>query len=357
MREDFVTRLQLQLRDAAEREAQRGGFGRTLRGARWRLGSPLLAGAVAALALVVAIAAGSVLLRDDTAPAGPHVVATLELTDNPEQILSAFGAVWITDPVAGEVVRVDPERRAVTARIHVGSTPHITIQEVGRELWAIGDRPAEVLRIDPATNRVASSFTLRDLRGRPFQALDVLADDRSVWAVSAEGALRLDPRTGAAQDLVAPATGANEARWITLGEDTLWVYGTNGEIRRFDAATGAPEGRLRPQLDGTQWFGPLAGDLIAANGEGRVARLDGRTGAVRWQRILGDQIPAAAYGNGLLWYFVTHEHEPARLVALDPRDGAVASSTTTPGFGASGMAVIGDEVWINDVGRTLVVAR
>ncbi len=352
-----MTRLQLQLREAAEREAHGGALGHALRGARWRLGSPALAGAVAALVLLLAVGAGALLLRDDPVPAGPRLVATVELTGNPEQLLPAFGAVWIADPVAGEIVRVDPERRAVTGRIPVGLTQRITMEPVGGELWAIGAQPGTLLRIDPATNRIADRIALRDPNGRPFQALGVLANDRSVWAVNAEGALRLDPRTGEARQLVAPAAGGNEAQGIELGNETLWVYGTNGVIRRFDAATGAPQGRILPQLAGTQWFGDLGGDLMATNGDGRAARLDGRTGAVRWQRQLGERIHAAAYGTGLWWHFVTQPSQPARLVALDARDGAVVSSTTMPGFGSTGMAVVGDEIWIDDAGgKTLIVA-
>ena len=358
MREDFVTRLQVQLRDAADREVRGGPVGHAFRGTRWRLGSPAFAGAAAALALLIAVGAGALLLRDDTAPAGPHVVATLELTGNPERLVPAFGAVWIADPVAGEIVRVDPDGRAVTARIPVGAAQRISLEPVGRQLWAIGAHPATVLRIDPATNQVAGTITLRDLGGRDFQALDVLANDRAVWAVSAEGALRLDPRTGAALQRVAVPQGGNEARWITLSQDTLWVYGTDGVVRRFDAATGAPEGRLRPQLGGTQQFGDLSGDLIGTNGDGRVARMDGRTGAMGWQRVVGERIHAGDYGAGLLWYFATRAGEPARLVALDPRDGAVVSSAPMPIFGATGLAVVGHEVWVDDAGgKTLVVSR
>jgi hypothetical protein len=358
MREDFVTRLQLQLREAAEREARGGALGHALRGARWRLGSPVLGGAVAALALLLAVGAGALLLRDDTTPAGPRIVATLELTGNPEQLVHAFGAVWIADPVAGQVVRVDPERRAVTARTRVGSAQRITIAPVGRELWAIGGDPAEVLRIDPATSRVAGTITLRHPGGRRFQALDVLAGDRAVWAVGAEGALRLDPRTGTTLQRVAAPRGGHETRWVALGDDTLWVYGTDGVIRRFDAASGAPQGELRPHLAGTQVFGDLGGDLVGADGDGRVARMDGRTGAIRWQRVVGERSHAVDYGAGLLWYFTTRAGEPARLVAVDPRGGAVVSSTPMPIFGATGLAVIGDEVWIDDPGgRTLVVER
>jgi hypothetical protein len=355
MKEDFVTRLQLQLRDAAEREARRPASARRLRDARR---SPATAAAVAAAALLLVVAAGAVLLRDDTVPAGPRVVAELELTGNPTQLLPAFGAVWIADATAGEVVRVDPERRAVTARIPVGTAQQLSLQAVGRELWAIGAQPDELLRIDPATDRIAGTVPLRDPRGRPFPALAVLANDRAVWAVSAEGAVQLDPSTASAIRLVAPPRGGHETRWAALGESILWIYGTDGVIRRFDAATGAPAGRLQPQLPGTQLFGDLGGDLVGHDGNGRVARMDGATGAVAWQRIVGERIHADDAGGGLVWQFVTAPDRPARLVALDPRDGAVVSSTDLPVFGATGLAVVGDEVWVDDAGgKTLVVAR
>ncbi len=353
-----MTRLQLQLREAAEREAHGSTLGHALRGARWRLGSPVFAGAAAALVLLVAIGAGALLLRDDTAPAGPRVVATLELTGNPEQLVPAFGAVWIADPVAGDVVRVDPERRAVTARIPVGSDQRITMQPVGSELWAIGPEPTQLLRIDPRSNRVTGRIRLRAPAGRPFPALDLLASDRAVWAVGPEGALRVDARTGAGRRLIATPTRGNEARWVALGQDALWVYGTDGAIRRFDPLSGAARGRIRPELPGTEGFEDFDGDLIAFGAGARVARMDGRDGAVRWERAMADRIHTGAFGAGLTWLYVTRAREGDRLVALDPRDGAVAASLPLDGFGASGMAVVGDEVWINQPGGdTVVVGR
>jgi outer membrane protein assembly factor BamB len=354
MNQDFVTRLQLQLREAAEREA---GRGRAARGARDALRSPALAAAIAAAALVLAIATGALLLRDDATVAGPRVVERLSLTGNGERILPAFGAVWIADPVAGDIVRVDPDRRAVTARVEIGAHS-IAMNAVGRELWAVGDRPDRVLRIDPASARITGRIALRTSAGAPFPALQIVANDRAVWAVSAEGALRLDPRTGAGRRLIARPAGGVEPRWITLGDETLWVYGTDGTIRRFDGATGAPDGRLRPAVDGIQWFGDLGGDLIAMSGEGLVARLDGRTGAVRWQRRAGERLHADGYGLGRIWAYVTRPGRPNRLVALDPRNGAELSATRMPGFGATGLAVVGDEVWVSeDGGRTVVVAQ
>ena len=349
-----MTRLQLQLRDAAEREAQRGPLGRAARDA---LRSPALAGAVAALALVLAVGAGALLLRDDTTPAGPAVVAQVEFTGNPEQLIAAFGSVWIADPVAGEIVRVDSERRAVTARIAVGSALGLAMEPVGGELWAIGADETRLLRIDPATDRVTDRVPLRTPDGRSFPAFQVLASDRAVWAVSGEGALRLDPQTGAGLQLVAAPSGGHEPRWITLGEDVLWVYGTDGTIRRFDPVTGAARGRIRPQLPGTEGFDDLDGDLMAFDAGGRYGRMDGSTGAVRWQRAVGDRIHSGNHGSGLVWLHVTRAGDGDRLVALDPRDGAVVSSTSMPGFGSTALAVVGDEVWLNEPGGDTIIVR
>jgi outer membrane protein assembly factor BamB len=355
MSEDFMSRLQLQLRDAAERESRRGAPGRA---ARDLIRSPVLAGAAAAVVLLLAVGTGALLLRDEEPPAGPRVVDRLALTGNPAQLVPAFGAVWIADAVAGEVVRVDARERAVAARIPVGPAQRIVMQPVGDRLWVLGERPDRVLQIDPATNRVAGRIALRAPGGRTFPAVELLANDRDVWAVSGEGALRLDPRTGAGRVLVARPTARNEARWITLGGDTLWVYGTDGAIRRFDASDGAARGRFVPQMAEAQWFWDIGGDLLGVTGAGRVARVDGRTGAVRWERAVAERIHADTYGGGLIWIYGTRAGAPSRLVALDPRDGETVSSTALPGFGAAGAAVIGDEVWVDDTGgRTIVVRR
>ena len=168
MTEDFVTRLGLQLRDAAEREARRSAPARALRS---RPAVPALA--LGAVVLVLAVAAAALWLRGDDAPplpATPTVIAELELTPNPEQIVPAFGSIWIADPVAGTLVRVDPGSRAVLARIPVGSAPFINPQPVGDELWAVNSDSARLTRIDPRTNRVLARSALRTPAGRPFAA-------------------------------------------------------------------------------------------------------------------------------------------------------------------------------------------
>jgi hypothetical protein len=354
MREDFVSRLQLQLRDAAEREAQKGAFAHPLRRARWRLSSPVVATSLAALLVVLAVAAGALLLRDEPEPAGPHVVARLELTGNPEQVVSAFGSLWIGDPVAGEVVRVDPASRRVTARIPVGVGQQLELQPVGRELWVVGARPTEAVRVDPATNSIAGRVPFRTTAGRPFLALRVLASPPGVWAIGDEGALRLAPSPGM---LVSPPTTASQTRMIAVGAEVLWSLRTNGRIQRFDAATGEQVGAFRPGLAGTFFIAGLGPDLIAL-GDGTIARLDGSDGRVIWERSLGEHVNRFDIADGLIWVHTTTAREPDRLTALTAASGKTVASAALDTFGATGLAVNGREIWIDTAGgKTLVVRR
>jgi streptogramin lyase len=357
MREDFVTRLQLQLRDAAEREARTGTLGHALRGARWRLTSPAVAPALTALLVAIAVGAGALLLRGEPEPAVPRVVATLELTGNPEEMISAFDSIWISDPVAGDVVRVDPATRRVLARIPVGTAQQIVIEPVGEELWVLSAQPTEALRIDPATDAVSGRVRLRTPAGRPFPATQVFAPPSGVWAVGSEGALRLDPATGAARTLVSRPTADSEVRVIGVGPDDLWSLRTDGRIQRFDATTGKLDGVFTPGLEGTSFIAGLGHDLLALAG-GTIARLDGTTGRMIWERSLGEHVNRFDTADGLIWVHTTAAGKPDRLTAVAADSGRTVTSTSLDTFGATGLAVEGREIWIDTAGgRTIVVRR
>jgi DNA-binding beta-propeller fold protein YncE len=357
MREDFVTRLKLQLRDAAEREARGGSLAHTLRDTRWRLSSPALAAGLAVILGVIAVAAGALLLRDEPQPATPRVVATLHLTGNPEGMLSAFGSLWIADPVAGDVVRVDPQTRRVVARIHVGSTLGIAIEPVGNELWVVSDQPAVVERIDPASNTISGRLRLRTPDGRTFQAFQVLPSPRGVWLAGSEGTLRVDPSTGDGLALVAAPTADSDPSGVAIGDQDLWSLRTDGRIERFDAATGRPLGDFSPGLRAPQFIAGFGRDLLAL-APGAIARLDGTTGRVIWQRALGEHVDAFDAAEGLIWVHSTAAREPDQLTALAAGSGKTVTSTALETFGSTGLAVTGQEIWIDTTGgKTIVVRR
>ncbi len=293
MKEDFVTRLQLQLRDAAAREARRGAFGHAFLRTRRQIMSPAAAGGLAALLAVIAVVAGVVLLRDEPEPSAPRVVANLDLTGNPAQILSAYGSVWIADSVAGDVVRVDPETRRVLARIPVGTGVDLVMEPVEGELWVRSDDATELERIDPATDRIVGRVPLRTPAGEPFGARSVLSSPGGVWAIDLEGALQLDPRTGRGLRVVGARTAETDVRGFALGEDVLWSLRTDGRIQRYDAGTGEQLGDFASGLEGADGIFGYGPDVMAGIGN-TFARLDGSTGRVLWERSIGDRVNASA---------------------------------------------------------------
>src|SRR5919107_1061033 len=178
--EDFTTRLQLQLREAAEREERRGPAARriaTVRGTlapRLALG-PALAAAAPGLVLRVArgalTAGGSDRGPEPATPPGPRVVGTVPIGDalNGGGI-AAFGAVWVSDSGRGQIVKVDPDSRRVTAPIPVEGETEMTAAD--GSLWAVrnasGTPSGPLLRIDPRTGRIVRRIALRTPAGDPF---------------------------------------------------------------------------------------------------------------------------------------------------------------------------------------------
>jgi len=122
MSQDFTTRLQLQLREAALREELRGPLGRRLAGLRQGMPGPavLAAAALAAAVVVAVVIAGGIRWGGEEPVAKPKVVANFALADNLGSITSGFGAVWAADTKNLEALRVDPRTHAVTARIRTG---------------------------------------------------------------------------------------------------------------------------------------------------------------------------------------------------------------------------------------------
>jgi streptogramin lyase len=110
MSEQFETKLQLQIRAAAQRQERRGVLGRL------RLSLPaaltvVAAALAAALLLAVAIVGGLRWAGDEDVVTAPRVVANVTLADNLGTLDSGFGAVWIADTAKGQILRLDPRSR------------------------------------------------------------------------------------------------------------------------------------------------------------------------------------------------------------------------------------------------------
>ena len=143
---EFETRLRLALREAAEREAERGRAGRAVARSRstWvvtrRSSVPAAAavlGTVLALAVMTVFLTRSGSQREAVHP--PKIVARFALGESLGGTAGAYGSAWATDTGPDRLLRVDPDSRRVTVRFPVEGD--VAMAAAGGTLWALNEGP------------------------------------------------------------------------------------------------------------------------------------------------------------------------------------------------------------------------
>ena len=198
-------------------------------------------------------------------------------TAAPYNLWAGAGSLWSADDRAGEIVRVDPARRRVVARIPVGDGPADMVFRGGRA-WVINHRDLALVVIDTATNRARKLVTLAVPNGAP---------ERIAWAagslwVTGRGTdlLRLDPDTGATKATFEIGAGGID---VVASAGAVWVpsrsaavdargFPTMEALRRVDPATGAVTTPVRPKgrVDVHGLVPYRSGVLLADNTGGRL---------------------------------------------------------------------------------------
>jgi len=353
MSHDFVTALQLQLREAAEREERRGALRRAL------APRPVLAGAVAVVLLLALVAVVGGLQWGDRAErqAAPRVVANLPLSSSLGPVAAGFGAVWVVDDAKGRLLRVDPRTRRVVQAIRVAGP--LLVGAGAGAVWVI-DEGGSLIRIDPRTNRVTSRLPVREeLARRGVEAsLPVAIEiaDGVPWLVTDRGALRLEPTTGKATGFI--KLSDESARSVALAEDGYWVLTRDARLLRYDLDSGRRATELPVRLNDASGVVPTTvGPLLVAN-DGRIARVSLSDGKLAWSRQVsaGFTAPGVQIGDAL-WIHAVGDATPDRAMAFDVATGATRAATRLPEFGATGAARVGNELWITTPTGKLMVIR
>jgi hypothetical protein len=351
MSDDFTARLRVQLRDAALREERRGALSRTMSAARPRPAVAIgafAAATVAGVLLLVTVFLGSP--NPEPATPGPRVVANVAVADQlavgPPR--AAFGSVWLSDPSRGAVVRVDARTRRVTARISVGSEAALEVS--AGSAWALPRPSTALVRIDPRTNRVVGRVAL----GQTFAQSGLVASDSRVWAIGLNGAVAVDP----ARDRVTgrirySAAGFQVVDAFVRGRE-LWMTTSDGTVRRYDARTGRPRGRLPWKTSAALY--PFGDQLIAVPRPGSsVALVDPRTGRARWRAPIGGEIHEADVVRGRVYLAGTDARGREHFWVLEGRTGRSLGTVAVPAFSVSGLVPVGSDVWLPTLGGRVVV--
>jgi hypothetical protein len=357
MTDDFVTRLGVALRDAADREERRRAPARALWTA-WATvprvsPSPMLATLVAGLVLAAA-AYGVVSFRSqDATPAGPEVVARLAPAGALDMVVPGFGSAWLTDTDSDTLLRMDPATRRVTARIPTNGAMAIA---PGKDALWVGLRQANhesrLLRIDPRTNRIAARLSLPDVPGAwGWGAVPVLVNG-NLWVLGGEAAVRIDQASGRPTAQVRTARDGYLTRSFAAAGGDLWVQISDGRLLRLDGATGKREATLR-MPDATD-ITDLGMDALFFVDRASLSRVDSRLHAL-WRTPIPSIGPAVA-ADGRLWVETTGRRGD-RILTVDPRNGSVGQSIDVGEFGAKWIDPVGSEVWMTTAGGHVVILR
>jgi hypothetical protein len=369
MSEQFTTKLQLQLREAAQREERRSPLGSRVAGVRLGMPGPRALGAAAlvAAAVLALVLVGGLRWGTENTTVGPHVVADVALADNLGQIATGFGSVWASDR-SGGVLRIDPRTRTVRQRIQVGGYDNAPggnplLNAGAGAVWVIAqptslERPARLLRIDPATGKVTARLQPRHPDGRVFPAADLQFLGGVPYLIGSDGALELDPATGRTVRYIKTELPAGEPfpLWLTGDDENLWLLTRDQRIVRYGLRSGRAEQTLPVRLAAVLGVVPTKAGLVLANGSGELALANRDDGHLEWQRQLGTAADAPLpVGNSLYVHATALDGGRDRLVAMDLRSGDVRSSVVLPQFGLAGMTVVGDELWLSTPGGHVMI--
>jgi hypothetical protein len=361
--QDFITTLQLQLREAALRDERRGPVATRLVRARRELPGPApvaAALAVALLALAVALGAGALRGKPEPADPAPRVVAVEQVAGGLQYLAPGFGSAWSFDAAGRAVVRIDQATRRVVARIPVAGDAVVATGAgavwalAGDLLYAGDEGPVELLRIDPRTNRVVARIPIRAPGGARISPNGLQVRAGVVLVTGYEATLRIDPRRNVPAALI--ATG-RDPRGIVLDGDDLWVLPRSGTLRRFDVRTGRAEDR-RPIIGpgDARLFPGAYGGLIASGAPGIVGRLDPANRRLVWQAKMSAPVFGALAVRDRVWVHLRRgDHD--ELVVLDAASGRKRGELTLPAPGVSGIAQVGEELWVATPTGKLVVIR
>jgi hypothetical protein len=282
--------------------------------------------------------------------------------DNLGDVVTAAGDAWMSDPVAGSVLRLDGRDGRVLARIPVAG--RVDLAADGRSVWALRwggrfwRRPnGPLLQINPLTNRILQRIPLRVPSGDPVVAFGVLAGENSIWVWGPRHVLRFDVATRLVIDAVV-GDRHGELTGAALVHGGLIAVTADGHLVRFDAWTGTRTRAGRAPVTAVE-LRAVAGRRVLATAHGTLYALDVDTGRLVWSRRLGFHVGAIVRSGGIvLAQGAALGDLGDRLWAIDVRTGRVLATMVLPSFGTAGMAAVDGALWITiATGQVMVLPR
>jgi DNA-binding SARP family transcriptional activator/DNA-binding beta-propeller fold protein YncE len=310
------------------------------------LGVLIVAGAAAALGIVLATGSGSarVTVVPDSVAAldakSGRVVADVPVGGRPVGMAVGEGALWVTNADDGTLLRIDPENRRIVETIGLGGDLNYVCVGFG-SVWVAGGNDETLFRIDPQRNAVQATLrfgTADPLAPRPV--FFVTCGERLVWITRGDSVLGIDPRSNAVVATI--PTGATYD--LSSGGGDVWVTTRSERLLRIDESTRSETAsRQLPDGAGAQTFDANELWLIVFSQRAQVLHLDPssltQSGAVS---ISKGFVIALAVTRDEVW---VADHEDGVVSRID-RKSLVVTGTTKVGWHPISMIAGDDDVWV-----------
>ena len=322
---------------------------------RVRLAAAALAAAAVAASVIIGVELGT--RGSSASPArgsttgvfelgsGSAVVGGSSLDGEPTSIVEDPTSLWLAEPDASRVVRIDPASRRAIEKIPVSGTPAV-LAIGGRAVWVASLLGSTLTRIDPTTyttTRISLGGARVSALAFGFGHLWVAdATDNTLLGLGPAGRPQLSIRL----DLDPTA--------LAVGAHSLWVAGPadNGEgmLERIDAHSRASI--TIPVGDGPVAVAVGDGAVWVANSlDSTVSKVNPESDTVDGTISVGSNPVALAIDGGTV--AVANEYASS-VSRIDARSGIV-KGTTAVGGGPTALVSAGGRIWVGT--RTLGAQR
>jgi YVTN family beta-propeller protein len=255
----------------------------------------------------------STLIRID--PSRNVVVARIKVSP-PESAAAGDGALWLAYPSQNTVLRIDPVTNKVTATIHVGPQPAGIALSPGA-VWVANAGGPSVSRIDPSTNRVVATLRVGPKLACCSEHASLIATPGALWVAvpNADRIVRVDPATNRVIEAV--KVPYSPCAFLAADKAGLWSAGgiCADVVGRIDLRTKKLTARLaEPHAAGLALaFGSV---WVAVLDSANVDQIDPQTGRLAARLHVGGTPVRLAVGYGSIWV----NDDTGRVLRIQPHD-------------------------------------
>jgi YVTN family beta-propeller protein len=307
-------------------------------------GAVLLAGAIAAAVIVLTSGGGSdaVAVKPNSVAAvdaiGKRVVADIAVGASPVAVAVGAGGVWVANADDGTVTRLDPKTRKVVATIGVGADVSDIAIGFG-SVWIANGNDGSVTRIDPRLNAVETTLDLGPKAQLvPTAAFLIAVDETHVWITRGAELLRIDPQTDRVDQRVHVGTPIG----LAAGGGFVWVTTLFEGLLRIDARTATvtatstlPTAAIAPVFAHQSLW------LIANLGHGEIERLDPNSLTATGTAFAGGSPTSLTSNDHAVWASL----ESGTIVRIDPVSADV-TATVRVGQDPTSLATGFGVIWV-----------